>query len=1525
MALFSDPFNGSAGVEVTTMTKTKGGALFFKYNGAGNAICPDSTSADIRYRHDSWPGQKNYRAILRFQLSNPTGANDIVRLFARYDEVDLNGYYVQVDSNFDAPTVKLFKLVDGVATQIGSTFNPGAGAIPANTSRDIEIQVDGSTIIAWWNGNTSLSAPDISVVNDEIYLHEGIGVGTELCSATDVLIENLEVNEPRKALVSSVTGLLLKVDDEEYDEDRMKDLNIQITNLVKSVVSADTLEIIQKYPFNDPLFRPEQIVQLFVDISSVRTRVFHGKIRVVPQSGAGDDESITYTAYGYRANWQYISVEHPETLASEIVWNAEPPNEAAGEPGDDDYDSDFANMTVGEYIQYWLDYYEDTIKFYFGSDPAAGLPYVAGDLSALTNVPTKTSISGTLDTHIQQALQLQKNSVLVMDYGAGQLRIRDLDTLTPLVLGGTTKRIPSVELGLDTSRVWTAARAKGVTRELVQAQVDNEGGGGGLDPAWDTALEEFWSRERSQRKQATFKVVSTSLGTGPGGRDQVTLGSAADETFPNEWAGTSIRFTSGPAIGDDYEIYSNAGESAGTYLFTINGNFTDVPVVDNMVTVTDDQTLATTKRHNGFAYVYKLFQITDVDKRNIVKSKCQYANITYSSKVNGGAGTAMIAGNRVPVAYDTPKQGTGYVRLQNLAIIGPKDLALVYRPEGCNETSYEAFTDAGGKIELNFEYYKTTVVQARYPAEGWYGDAFSYDSAKWGVGSAVPGASDIGVMREELLNESEFRYAAQIPAWQAILTERVKLTSKAPWAGTISYRGLDWTNVNFTRYIDLQFDTARRGPANWDGQPLIPIQWTWDFLNNMNSISVGTMSSFARELEDQKKTNADLKRATTMMERRIRSLQDMQECMQSKPADTAGGYDHNPTCGTNIYTGIEDEDWDGGPGKGTDLDKRIKWIMLILLLLWDFLSEIWGWQKGITDIHTVDTDDDGNPDGVTFTFDGDVYEWTPDGGYTIGGIGVGSPFSGGFGGVEGSIQDTVVAQKAALEGWVLTGLEPVTGRLIFTDGTGSFTANGSGSGWVNPTTGLPYYPLFGGAVGGLLHNLGKTISNSNGSVLTPGSTVGSLGGVRYNPDGTTTALGSGATVPPSLGTIIAANKFLTEGAVVNANGTVTFPNGTFTPLTGGGWAPVAGSGPGGSTPTTGPVIGGGGGAVTGKCATTLDGKLTPGSGPGCLLSPGDTVGANRGIYYLPTEANPPEYEILEENDIVPASSATTLRAALEAMGLITYDLSDRGGVVYTARSKYWRVDPADDSIRQVDPVTAGTGVNDGDYSWTSPSAYFSAIDGYRFKGIQRYTSGSGTYTLPANVRAIRVRCWGGGGGGGGVSGAGSQAAAAGSGGAGGYCEKWITAPSSSYAWVIGTAGAGGGAGNNAGNDGANTTFGSSFLTAAKGTGGAGMATGTSSTHAAGGTGGTGTGGDINITGGDGGHGYRFDGVMSFSNNGADSPLGYGHGGHGGKIAFTGLAATGYGAGGSGASNNGASDYAGGAGSPGFIEIEEYYI
>lgn len=237
---------------------------------------------------------------------------------------------------------------------------------------------------------------------------------------------------------------------------------------------------------------------------------------------------------------------------------------------------------------------------------------------------------------------------------------------------------------------------------------------------------------------------------------------------------------------------------------------------------------------------------------------------------------------------------------------------------------------------------------------------------------------------------------------------------------------------------------------------------------------------------------------------------------------------------------------------------------------------------------------------------------------------------------------------------------------------------------------------------------------------------------------------------------------------------------------------------------------------------------------------------------------------------------------------------------------------------------AGAGTS-GQYLKSNGASSLPSFASFTPPTIQKFTSGSGTYTLPANVLYIRVKAVGGGGGG---SGSGTS---------------------------------GGGNGGNGGN----TTFGTSLITANGGTGGTYSSVG-GLDGGAGGTGSLGTGpiGTV-ITGGTGG-GSNYSLVSSYQIGvvGGQNPLGgggssgaanvagvaaitnTGGGGGGAGTNATSLNATGAGGGAGGyvdaiitspsstysyavgaagtAGTAGTNGYAGGAGGSGYIEVTEYY-
>jgi hypothetical protein len=266
-------------------------------------------------------------------------------------------------------------------------------------------------------------------------------------------------------------------------------------------------------------------------------------------------------------------------------------------------------------------------------------------------------------------------------------------------------------------------------------------------------------------------------------------------------------------------------------------------------------------------------------------------------------------------------------------------------------------------------------------------------------------------------------------------------------------------------------------------------------------------------------------------------------------------------------------------------------------------------------------------------------------------------------------------------------------------------------------------------------------------------------------------------------------------------------------------------------------------ALTASTALALDGSKN-------VVSVTNTGTGNNVLATSPTLTTPN----LGTPSAVTLTNATGLPLTTGVTGTLPVGNGGTGQTSLTANNVL--LGNGTSGVQAVAPSTSGNVLTSNGTTWQSTALPVAGVN------AQVYTSGSGNFTIPANVTKLKVTVVGGGGGSGGsVSGN-----TGGGGGGGGAAIKWLTGmtPGNTLSYSVG---AGGTAGTSApGNGGAGSA--STVATGTTGTpqtittltgsgGGAGLAGGS------GGSGGGGTNGDLNVPGGSfGGYGIGGDSIYA---------------------------------------------------------------
>ncbi len=517
-----------------------------------------------------------------------------------------------------------------------------------------------------------------------------------------------------------------------------------------------------------------------------------------------------------------------------------------------------------------------------------------------------------------------------------------------------------------------------------------------------------------------------------------------------------------------------------------------------------------------------------------------------------------------------------------------------------------------------------------------------------------------------------------------------------------------------------------------------------------------------------------------------------------------------------------------------------------------------------------------------------------------------------------SSTNTVDQITSVVGGVLVTDSSSVPSFLANPSATGKllYSVNGQASAWT-----VPIYPIASGSAGKVIISDGTNNVYSTPTFPNSAAVVGTI----LRADGTNW-LASTATFADTYGasTLLYANGANTVAGLATANSSVLVTTSTGVPVQSGTMTNgqlIIGST--GATPAVGSLTAGTGISITpgaGSISIAATGAVvTP-----AALSKGDDTNVTLTLTGTPSTA------LLQATTI---TAGWTGQLGLTRGGTAASLTASNGGIVYSTSSALAILSgtaTAGQILRSgasaapswstaTYPATAGTS---GNYLKSDGTNFVSTA--LTAPTIQKFTSGSGTYTTPAGVVYIRVVMVGGGGGGAG-SGTGAGTAAT-DGGASTFGTTLLSAGGGVHGVINATGGAGGTSSLGSGPVGIALTGGMGAANggvqaaaAGRSCGGKGgsSAFGGAGSSSGGSTAADGSAAATNTGGGGGGAGSYVDGVFSGSGGGS--------GGYVDAIITSPSASYSYAVGGAGSAGAaGTSGRAGGAGGSGLIIVYEYY-
>lgn len=878
---------------------------------------------------DASPGASSLRANLKGKWKNPgfSGRRE-VGLLVRLKDVQ-NTLAVRVRSMGTAsPELRLFKIVAGVETQLGTTYT-GADLSATRLAAELEWGVrvedlqDGTdhtkvTVYVGAADELLKGTQRLEWTGDLAELRGVLGVGVELRDQVyldDVRVDDLRVFNlddewnPAGTPVGDGAGWNVQLGDVMYSLGQLEALTPKVT--LEQVVqgygqkgNTCRLRVDGDYRMGNVVFPGQRLVVLHQGVVRFRGRIADGELKASPGEGQAFNAFDAYWAARVvrlleddKTQAHYFNVEDREA---------------------DEYDKARVGMTLGAILKWLLDRYLPELRA-AGAAPASSVPYVQEELDRLAAVVPDVSLSGTLPMAVESLLALVAHRYqLWVDPADLTWHLRDTTNLSAETLECTAEWV-KFQVKPDRDLSSTYVEVFGAKKEEDE-QVTLSVARGELRPAWTVEQEGKYGPDKRSRSVVLVAIVSAGTAVNP--RDgllhqylDVPTG-LLDEDDVKGWITN---------YGGLVYIITN---NTSTRVWLDASAWPSVPPGGTRFTfsATDPQALAELSaqgvgrvfyapvelcpsggisgyqgglRHGGFCG-----QALAVTQRDDGKG---YHSEEYTYKVVQPTPFHVSAGfcDALVVLSEKPKPSIGLInKLPPSGGSPPLGSCVPEAPE-----HKLPLVDVQVKVSKN----KAEAPYLREPPAGYEGTAYSEDPTTY-RGGGQPRGTDWAQDQGYILSLPDFTSMDQEPGLRLVAKDILAVKGQKAYLFTIELAS-PWVNVpreyglraaETARFAGmarrLKITSARRS-TGFDVQASLAVyRITWDVPGDKTILEAGTASGWlsfngvdvARAYSEARL----LKKVYTQ----VKNVADALQCALAKPPDRIGGVQKGPVPACNVET-----------------------------------------------------------------------------------------------------------------------------------------------------------------------------------------------------------------------------------------------------------------------------------------------------------------------------------------------------------------------------------------------------------------------------------------------------------------------------------------------------------------------------------------------------------------------------------------------------------------------------------------------